>query len=130
METKNIKAFGTEAADAPLKAMTIQRREVMPHDVEIEILYCGICHSDLHAAKNDWGGTTYPIVPRHEIAGRVTRVGDAVTKFKVGDLAGVGCIVNSCRECEYCRECCGHQPYLHQWGISGSGSLLVKKVEK
>lgn len=84
--------------------MNIKRREVLPHDVEIEITYCGICHSDLHAAKNDWGGTSYPTVPGHEIVGRVTRVGDAVTKFKVGDSAGIGCIVDSCRECQYCKE--------------------------
>lgn len=104
METKNVKAFGTEAADAPLKPMNIQRRNVLPNDVEIEILYCGICHSDLHAAKNEWHNTVYPIVPGHEIVGRVTKVGAQVTKFKVGDLAGGGCIVDSCRECEYCKE--------------------------
>ena len=104
METKTVKAFGTEAADAPLKAMNIKRREVLPHDVEIEITYCGICHSDLHAAKNDWGGTSYPMVPGHEIVGRVTKIGDAVTKFKIGDAAGIGCIVDSCRECQYCKE--------------------------
>jgi len=99
-----IKAFGTEAADAPLKGLDIQRRNVTQHDVQIEILYCGICHSDLHAVHNDWGGTTYPIVPGHEIVGRVTAIGESVTKFKVGDLAGVGCIVDSCRECNHCHE--------------------------
>jgi uncharacterized zinc-type alcohol dehydrogenase-like protein len=104
METKTVRAYGTEAADAPLEPMSIERRDVQPHDVEIEITYCGICHSDLHAAKNDWGGTIYPIVPGHEIVGKVTRVGDEVSKFKIGDLAGVGCIVDSCRECRYCKE--------------------------
>ena len=104
METKNIKAFGTEAADAPLKQMNIKRRAVLPNDVEIEILYCGICHSDLHAARNEWHNTVYPTVPGHEIVGRVTSAGNRVTKFKVGDLAAVGCIVDSCRECEYCKE--------------------------
>ena len=104
METRSVRAFGTEAADAPLKPMNIQRRNALPKDVEIEILYCGICHSDLHAAKNEWHSTVYPIVPGHEIVGRVTNVGNKVTKFKVGDLAGVGCIVDSCRECEYCKE--------------------------
>jgi uncharacterized zinc-type alcohol dehydrogenase-like protein len=104
METKNIKAFGTEAAEAPLKEMTIQRRAVAAHDVEIEILFCGICHSDLHQVKNDFGGSAFPMVPGHEMVGRVTSVGNHVTKFKVGDLAGVGCIVDSCRECEYCAE--------------------------
>jgi uncharacterized zinc-type alcohol dehydrogenase-like protein len=102
MNTSNAKAFGTEDAEAPLKELIIQRRSVTPHDVEIEILYCGICHSDLHMAKNDWGGTTYPVVPGHEIVGRVTKIGDHVTKFKVGELAAVGCIVDSCRNCQYC----------------------------
>ncbi|WP_343706037.1 NAD(P)-dependent alcohol dehydrogenase [Flavobacterium sp.] len=103
METKNIKAFGTEAAEAPLKTLDIKRRAVQAHDVEIEILYCGICHSDLHTARNEWHGTIYPIVPGHEIVGRVTKVGDHVKGFKVGDLAGVGCLVDSCRECEHCK---------------------------
>ena len=104
METKNVKAFGTEAADAPLKLMSVPRREILPNDVEIEIIYCGICHSDLHAAKNDWENTVYPIVPGHEIVGRVINVGAAVTKVKAGELAGIGCIVDSCRECQYCKE--------------------------
>jgi uncharacterized zinc-type alcohol dehydrogenase-like protein len=102
METKNIKAYGTEAADSPLKEMHILRRQVLPHDIEIEILYCGICHSDLHQVKNDFGGAVYPMVPGHEIVGRVRAVGSHVTKFKVGDLAAVGCIVDSCGKCEYC----------------------------
>ncbi|MFV0418365.1 MAG: NAD(P)-dependent alcohol dehydrogenase [Dysgonomonas sp.] len=102
MNTSNIKAFGTIAADADLKEMNIERREVTSNDVEIEILYCGVCHSDLHTARNDWGGTIYPVVPGHEIVGRVTRVGGEVSKLKVGDLAGVGCIVDSCRECNSC----------------------------
>lgn len=104
MSTHNTKAFGTEAAEAPLKELNIKRREVTPYDVEIEILYCGICHSDLHCVHNDWGGTVYPIVPGHEIVGRISKVGENVTKFKVGDLAGVGCIVDSCRECDHCHE--------------------------
>lgn len=98
------RAFGTDAAEAPLKELDIRRREVTPHDVEIEILYCGICHSDLHSVHNDWGGTVYPIVPGHEIVGRITKIGENVTKFKIGDLAGVGCIVDSCRECDHCHE--------------------------
>ncbi|MCX6303744.1 MAG: NAD(P)-dependent alcohol dehydrogenase [Bacteroidetes bacterium] len=103
MEAKNITAYGTEAADAPLKQMNIQRREVTAKDIEIEILFCGVCHSDLHTARNDWGGTIYPAVPGHEIVGKVTKVGSGVTKLKVGDFAGVGCLVDSCRECESCR---------------------------
>jgi len=104
METKNVKAFGTEAAEADLKEMTIARRVVTSHDVEIEILYCGICHSDLHQIKNDFGGTQWPIVPGHEIVGRVTAIGDHVKNFKVGELAAIGCIVDSCGHCEYCNE--------------------------
>jgi uncharacterized zinc-type alcohol dehydrogenase-like protein len=104
METKNIKAFGTEAAEAPLQALSINRRKPTPHDVEIEILYCGVCHSDLHTARNEWHGTIYPCVPGHEIVGRVVSVGSHVSKFKAGDLAAVGCMVDSCRECEHCAE--------------------------
>ncbi len=102
MKTINVKAFGTIAADADLKEMSIERREVTAKDIEIEILYCGVCHSDLHTARNDWGGSVYPVVPGHEIVGRVTKVGNEVTKLKVGDLAGVGCLVDSCRECDSC----------------------------
>jgi uncharacterized zinc-type alcohol dehydrogenase-like protein len=104
METKIVKAFGTEAAGAPLHSMNIKRRELLPHDVEMKILYCGICHSDLHQIKNEFGGTMFPIVPGHEIVGKVTRVGEHVKKFKIGDLAGVGCIVDSCGKCEYCED--------------------------
>ena len=102
METEKVKAFGTEAADMPLHSMKINRRELQHHDVEIEILYCGICHSDLHQIKNDFGGATFPIVPGHEIVGKVTRVGTHVENFKVGELAAIGCIVDSCGKCEYC----------------------------
>ncbi len=104
MTTKEIRAFGTEAAEAPLKSLNIWRREVTPHDVEIEILFCGICHSDLHTARNEWHGSVYPVVPGHEIVGRIASVGDHVSKFKVGDLAAVGCMVDSCRECESCKD--------------------------
>lgn len=104
IRTKSAKAYGTDAAEAALKPMDIQRRMVTAHDVEIEILYSGICHSDLHSARNEWHNTVYPIVPGHEIVGRVTAVGDHVQKFKVGDLAAVGCMVDSCRECDYCKD--------------------------
>jgi uncharacterized zinc-type alcohol dehydrogenase-like protein len=100
----NVKAFGTEAADADLQPMNIDRRDVTPQDVEIEILYCGVCHSDLHTARNDWGGSKYPSVPGHEIVGRVTKVGSEVTKFKAGDLAAVGCMVDSCKTCDNCKQ--------------------------
>lgn len=113
METKNTKAFGATAIDAPLKEMHIERREVTSKDIEIEILYCGVCHSDLHTARNDWGGTVYPVVPGHEIVGKVTKVGNDVTKLKVGDLAAVGCMVDSCRECDSC------QHDLEQYCLNG-----------
>lgn len=102
MKTNTVKAFGAIAADADLKEMNIERREPTAKDIEIEILYCGVCHSDLHTARSDWEGTLYPVVPGHEIVGRVTRVGSEVSKLKVGDLAGVGCMVDSCRECSSC----------------------------
>lgn len=104
MKTTNVKAFGTAAADADLKELDINRREVTANDIEIEILYCGVCHSDLHTARNDWGGTMYPSVPGHEIVGRITKIGNEVTKFKVGDLAGVGCLVGSCKTCDSCKK--------------------------
>ncbi len=103
-DAKKVKAFGTEAADAQLQHMPIHRRKPTPHDVEIDILYCGVCHSDLHTARNEWHGTIYPCVPGHEIVGKIVSVGAHVTRFKVGDLAAVGCLVDSCRECEYCQE--------------------------
>jgi uncharacterized zinc-type alcohol dehydrogenase-like protein len=97
-------AYGASSATTPLAALTIERREVGPEDVQIEILYCGVCHSDLHMARNEWGGAVYPVVPGHEIVGRVTKVGDKVKKLKVGDIAGVGCLVDSCRKCPACDE--------------------------
>jgi len=104
METTNVKAYGTPAPDADLNPMNIQRREVQPKDIEIDILYCGVCHSDLHTARNDWGFTTYPAVPGHEIVGKVTRIGSEVTKLKVGDFAAVGCLVGSCGTCSSCQK--------------------------
>lgn len=104
LKTKQVKAFGTEAAKAALQQLHIQRRNLTTHDVEIDILYCGVCHSDLHTARNEWHSTVYPCVPGHEIVGRVVRVGQHVTKFKEGDLAAVGCMVDSCRHCDYCNE--------------------------
>lgn len=104
MSTFTVKAFAAESTTADLKEMNIERRETTPNDVEIDILYCGVCHSDLHTARNDWGGTMYPAVPGHEIVGRITKVGSDVSKFKVGDLAGVGCIVDSCGHCDSCKQ--------------------------
>ncbi|TVS03668.1 MAG: NAD(P)-dependent alcohol dehydrogenase [Phycisphaerales bacterium] len=99
-----VSAFAAKSADSPLAPLSIERREPLEQDVEIDILYCGVCHSDLHIARNEWGGTTYPVVPGHEILGRVTRVGPKVKRFKAGDLAAVGCMVDSCRSCESCKE--------------------------
>ena len=104
MTTTNVKAYGAQATDAPLKEMNIERREVLAKDIEIEIMYCGVCHSDLHTARNDWGFTTYPVVPGHELVGKVTKVGSAATKLKVGDFAAVGCLVDSCRTCKSCEQ--------------------------
>jgi uncharacterized zinc-type alcohol dehydrogenase-like protein len=104
IQSRDVKAFGTQAADALLQQLDIQRRIPTAHDVEIEILYCGVCHSDLHTAKNEWHSTIYPCVPGHEIVGRVVSVGSHVKKFKVGDIGAVGCLVDSCRKCQYCEE--------------------------
>jgi alcohol dehydrogenase (NADP+) len=100
------KAYSVASPTSPFSRATIERREPTPHDVQIEILFCGICHSDLHQARNEWSAmpTVYPCVPGHEIVGRVTRVGAAVTKFKAGDLAGVGCLVDSDGTCPQCQE--------------------------
>ncbi len=101
---EQVAAYATTGSTAPLAPLSIHRREPGATDVQIEILYCGVCHSDIHQARNEWGGSIYPMVPGHEIVGRVTAVGDNVKSFKVGDLAGVGCIVDSCRECASCKE--------------------------
>ena len=103
MNTFEVKAFGTDAPTADLKEIQINRREITAKDIEIEILFCGVCHSDLHTARNDWGGTVYPAVPGHEIVGKITKVGKDVTKLKVGDFAAVGCLVDSCGECSSCK---------------------------
>ena len=101
-----VKAFGASSKSAPLAPLTIPRRDPLPEDVELEVLYCGVCHSDLHAARNEWAGwpTIYPCVPGHEIVGKVTKVGSKVTTFKVGDLGAVGCMLNSCGTCPSCKE--------------------------
>src|SRR6478752_3952977 len=101
----NAKAYSAGSATSLLESATIQRREPTDQDVQIEILFCGVCHSDLHQVRNEWSDampTVYPCVPGHEIVGRVTKVGSAVTKFKEGDLAAVGCMVDSDRSCENC----------------------------
>jgi uncharacterized zinc-type alcohol dehydrogenase-like protein len=96
------RAYAAASAGAPLAPFSIERRDPGPHDVTIEILYCGVCHSDIHQARDEWGGALFPMVPGHEIIGRVTHVGAQVTRLAVGDLAGVGCLVDSCRACAPC----------------------------
>jgi uncharacterized zinc-type alcohol dehydrogenase-like protein len=96
------KAWGTDSADQPLRPMEVERRSLRPNDVAIKITYAGICHSDLHTARNDWGGTVYPNVPGHEIVGTVTAVGSEVTRHQIGDTVAVGCMVDSCMECDQC----------------------------
>ena len=98
-----VKAYASPSSSEDLISTTIERREVGAHDVRIEIRFAGICHSDIHTVRGDWGPQQYPLVPGHEIAGVVTEVGSAVTKHQVGDRVGVGCMVNSCRECANCR---------------------------
>jgi uncharacterized zinc-type alcohol dehydrogenase-like protein len=102
--TMATKGYAAQSADQPLAPFTFERRELRAHDVQIEIMYCGVCHSDLHTARNEWGGTVYPCIPGHEIVGRITGIGEEVTKFKVGELAGVGCLVDSCQECRNCQQ--------------------------
>src|ERR671921_2588772 len=134
------KAYATASATSPFAPMTIPRRDPGDHDVQIEILFCGICHSDLHTVRNEWGGTVYPCVPGHEIVGRVTKVGSAVTKFKPGDLAAVGCMVDSdgsCPECQaaleqFCPNMTGtyNSPDRHFGSITYGGysdSIVVKE---
>jgi uncharacterized zinc-type alcohol dehydrogenase-like protein len=100
----NTKAYAAYDASTPLRPFSFDRRAVGPRDVKLEILFSGVCHSDLHQARNDWKSSTYPMVPGHEIVGRVTEIGREVKKFKVGDLAGVGVFVDSCRTCANCRQ--------------------------
>lgn len=104
MNKQQVKAYGTTAVGEPLHEITINRRAIQPHDIQFDILYCGICHSDLHQIKGDFGPFPPPIVPGHEMVGVVTAIGEHVKNFKVGDLAAVGCIVDSCDRCEYCNE--------------------------
>ena len=95
-------AYAAKTKTSALAPFNFERREVGPHDVQIEILYCGICHSDIHQVRDEWGGSIYPMVPGHEIVGRITKVGNNVKDFKVGELAGIGCFVDSCRTCPSC----------------------------
>jgi uncharacterized zinc-type alcohol dehydrogenase-like protein len=98
------KAYAAQASTTPLAPFNFERRDPGSHDVQIDILYCGVCHSDIHQVRDEWGGSIYPMVPGHEIVGRISKVGDHVKNFKVGDLAGVGCFIDSCRTCDNCKE--------------------------
>lgn len=111
------KAYAVKTANNPLEPYNFERRELKEDDVLIEILYCGVCHSDIHQARNEWGNSIYPMVPGHEIVGRVTKTGSKVKKFKEGDLAGVGCFVDSCGNCSSCKE--GLEQYC-DLGVIGS----------
>ena len=99
-----VKAFGATSATSPLAALEIERRDLLKNDVQIEILYCGVCHTDIHISRNEWKGTLYPSVPGHEIIGKVTAIGNKVKRFKVGEVVGVGCFVDSCGQCGSCKE--------------------------
>ncbi|MFI8337283.1 NAD(P)-dependent alcohol dehydrogenase [Pseudomonas taetrolens] len=102
--TYNAIGYAAKTTSAPLAPLPFNRREPRPDDVAIEVMYCGVCHSDIHQVNNDWGFAVYPVMPGHEIVGKVTAVGSDVTQYKVGDLVGVGCMVDSCRECSACKE--------------------------
>lgn len=110
-------AWAATAPDAPIAPLTIERRALRPEDVDIAITHCGVCHSDLHTARNDWGRTTYPIVPGHEIVGIVRAVGSAVSKVRVGDRVAVGCMVDSCLACDACED---HQEQYCHKGMTGT----------
>ncbi|MDY6998170.1 MAG: NAD(P)-dependent alcohol dehydrogenase [Actinomycetota bacterium] len=113
-----VSAYAATSATEPLSKTTITRREVGPHDVAFDIHFAGICHSDIHTVRGEWGAVKYPMVPGHEIAGIVTEVGSEVSKFSVGDRVGVGCFVDSCRECEFCLA--GEEQYCNNPGMVGT----------
>ncbi|MEV7573119.1 NAD(P)-dependent alcohol dehydrogenase [Pseudarthrobacter sp. NPDC089323] len=117
-------AYGAVSPDSGLVPLTVTRRAPKPDDVEIAIEFCGLCHSDVHAVRGEWGGQTYPLVPGHEIVGTVTRVGSAVTGFAVGERVGVGCIVDSCRECESCLD--GLEQYCEK-GMTGTYGAVDRR---
>jgi uncharacterized zinc-type alcohol dehydrogenase-like protein len=111
------KGYAAQSAKSVLAPYNFQRREVGPHDILIDIQYCGVCHSDLHQVRDEWGGSIYPMVPGHEIVGKISRVGEQVKNFKVGELAGVGCFVDSCRQCASCQA--GNEQYCEK-GMAGT----------
>jgi alcohol dehydrogenase (NADP+) len=122
------KAYAAFDPTSPLGPFNLERREVGEHDVLIDIKYCGVCHSDLHQVRDEWNGAMYPMVPGHEIVGVVTKVGSAVKKFKEGDLAGVGCFVDSCRSCDSCQEGLEQYCEVHNVGTYNSYELDKKTI--
>ena len=121
MET--VKAYGNYSATEELVPLNIERRDLLENDVQIDILYCGVCHSDIHSARSEWGPARYPVVPGHEIGGKVLAVGSNVSQFKIGDTVGVGCIVDSCRHCSSCEE--GLEQYCEN-GMTGTYGSVDK----
>ena len=115
-----VKAYAAPSEGAPLVATMIDRREVGPDDVQFDVLFCGICHSDIHTVRGEWGQQAYPLAPGHELAGKVTAVGSNVTKFKAGDRVGVGCLVNACLQCEPCKS--GHEQFCENGATFTYGS--------
>ena len=124
------RAYAATSATTPLAPFTIERREPGPHDILIDILYCGVCHSDIHQARGEWGQSTFPMVPGHEIIGKVARVGADVKKWKVGDTVGAGCFVDSCRQCEPCRvgeeQYCDNAPTFTYNGYERDGKTVTQ----
>jgi uncharacterized zinc-type alcohol dehydrogenase-like protein len=118
-----VKAYAAQDSKAPLAPLSIERRVLREHDVQVEILYCGVCHSDIHTARNEWGGAVYPIVPGHEIVGKVKAVGSAVSRFAVGQTVGVGVMVDSCRTCSNCKS--DHEQYCEE-GMTGTYNALER----
>lgn len=121
------KGYAAQSVKAPLTPFSFERRDPKEHDVAIDIKFCGICHSDIHQARDEWGGAVFPMVPGHEIAGIVTKVGSKVTKFKVGDQVGVGCIVDSCRDCSHCEQ--GLEQYCLN-GMTGTYNSVERDTNK
>jgi len=117
------KAYAAYDSKSPLAPYTFDRRDPRPGDVQIEILYCGVCHSDLHQARGEWGSNLFPMVPGHEIIGRVTHTGTGVSKFKPGDLVGVGVFVDSCRQCKNCQS--GWENYCVE-GMTGTYNAMER----
>ncbi|MDE2223050.1 MAG: NAD(P)-dependent alcohol dehydrogenase [Candidatus Omnitrophica bacterium] len=124
-----VNAYGTQGAAQPLAPLQIARRELEVNDVAVDIAFCGVCHTDIHQTRNEWGNSMYPMVPGHEIVGKVTAVGSKVKRFKAGDKVGVGCLVDSCRECEDCKDgleqfCC--KPVFTYNSFEKDGKTLVQ----